>query len=362
VSALAAHPLIDMAHRRAQGDRDRLLLAMVDMCASSQDARRPELNGLLGDVFIKLAAEAEREIRMALAERLAAAEWAPKALIDILALDEIEIARPVIQASPLLQDEDLVRILVKAAVEHQIEVARRPGVGPHVVDAILDRGEPSVLAALAGNARADLSDEALRRLVFASRRVTALRSPMARHPQLTRQLALQMYGWIGEALRTALVERFEVDADELASAMGEAVATVHAGKPRPPPAGGDNEDMERRLIAKLEAAGELRSGYLVRALKEGKLGLFQAALAALGGFPLAEVRRACRAPDPELIALACAAVGIDRVVFPTLLVMVRELNDGRPGGDPEAGKRAAAALSREPSSAAKAFRDLAAGV
>src|SRR5262249_5920391 len=68
VTARMARPRIGLAQRRRAGDRNRLLLAMVDMCATSEEARRPELRGLLGDVFTKLAAEAEREIRKALAE------------------------------------------------------------------------------------------------------------------------------------------------------------------------------------------------------------------------------------------------------------------------------------------------------
>jgi len=63
-----------------------------------------------------------------------------------------------------------------------------------------------------------------------------------------------------------------------------------------------------------------------------------------------------------LLALACAAVEIDRVVFPTLLVLMRDLNAGRPGGGPEAGKRAASAFLRDPANAARVFRDLVAGV
>ena len=47
------------------------------------------------------------------------------ALITMLALDEIEIAAPVIAASPLLQDADLIRILLETTLEHQIAVARR---------------------------------------------------------------------------------------------------------------------------------------------------------------------------------------------------------------------------------------------
>ena len=47
----------------------------------------------------------------------------------MLALDEIEIARPIIAASPVLKDADLIRLLVEATIEHQIEVARRPNLG-----------------------------------------------------------------------------------------------------------------------------------------------------------------------------------------------------------------------------------------
>ena len=104
--------------------------------------------------------------------------------------------------------------------------------------------------------------------------------------------------------------------------------------------------------------GELSSDYLQRALEDGKLDLFEGALAALGGFSSSEVRRACAASDPEAIALACAAVGLDRFAFLKLLTSLRELNDGRPGGGATASKRAATAFSRDPSSAGRAFRAL----
>jgi hypothetical protein len=41
---------------------------------------------------------------------------------------------------------------------------------------------------------------------------------------------------------------------------------------------------------------------------------------------------------------------------------MRELNAGRPGGGPDVGKRAASAFLRAPANAARAFRDLVAGV
>ena len=153
--------------------------------------RRLKAKALIDELFMTLVLDAEREVRRRLAERIAGVEWAPKALIHVLALDDIEIARPIIARSPLLDDADLIRLLIEATLEHQIEVARRPGIGPEkVVEAILEREEPAALAALAANDSARLTSDGLNRLVEAARKLPALRAPLSRHPQLTTDLAV----------------------------------------------------------------------------------------------------------------------------------------------------------------------------
>ncbi|PSJ20041.1 hypothetical protein CVH10_19695, partial [Halomonas sp. ND22Bw] len=94
----------------------------------------------------------------------------------------IEIARPVITSSPLLQNTDLIRLLIEATLEHQIAVARRPRLSDAVCDAIIDRGEAVTMTALASNRTAQISEAAMRRLVDQSRRVAGLRAPLTRHP------------------------------------------------------------------------------------------------------------------------------------------------------------------------------------
>ena len=91
--------------------------------------------------------------------------------------------------------------------------------------------------------------------------------------------------------------------------------------------------MDRRLVAKLKASNQLRPGYLIRAIREGRLTLFQHALAELGGFSAAQVRRAMQSESANPLLLACASVGIDRAVFPALLQEIRRLNNGLPKGD-----------------------------
>lgn len=353
-AAVKTESLLLLAQSRQTGDRERLLLAIADLCDGAPEAGRPDVQALLGDVFMTLVVDAERDIRRALAERLALVDWAPRALIHVLALDEIDIARPVIAASPLLDDPALVRLVVEATLEHQIEVARRPHIGEAVVDALIDHAGPEALVALAVNDTAAVSPDALARLVDASRRIAALRSPLARHPRLTKQLAEQLYAWVGQALRQAIVSRFRIDVAVFDAALSDAVQSAVGGAPRPAPA--EDEQSEARLIAKLQAAGQLRPGYLVRVLKDGQLGLFVQALATLGGFEASDVRAALRARTAEPLALACAAVGIDRVVFPDILGRVMGLNAGRPGGSADSGKRTAAAFSLPPAEAAAAFR------
>jgi uncharacterized protein (DUF2336 family) len=369
--ASQAERLLQLAQARSPADRERLLLAIADLCESAEDVGALDtgsIQTLLNDIFMLLVVEAEREIRQRLAEKLACSHWAPKALVTVLALDEIEIARPIIANSPVLEDRDLIRLLVEATIEHQIEVARRPHIGPLVVDAILTGDEPAVLTALAANETADVSALGMSRLVAASKKIPALRPPLVRHPAMTTELAEQLYAWVGQALRSAIVTRFNVDAEALDKSLAEAVRDTHA-------AGGqleacdqqnelmlEREEMERRLIAKLHDAGQLRPGYLLRALREGKLSLFEGGLAKLGGFSLEQARRATGADEPELLALACASVGVDKSVFPTLLQLVRQLNGGRPGGSPDLAHRAMAAFGPNTSSAGTAFRHAIAAV
>ncbi len=339
--ALIARDLNELAKSRSPEDRERLLLAVVDICGQSSDSlRAPDAQALLGSLLMSLVAGAEHDIRRLLADKLAKADWPPVALINVLALDDIEIARPIIASSPVLKDADLVRLLVEATLEHQIEVARRPMIGAPVVETILSQAQPAVMTALAGNDTADISPAAMLRLVEASRQFAGLRSPLARHPKLTTDLAERLYIWVGQSLRQAIVGRFRIDPERLDKALAEAVGEAHAqssddpARPELPAVdSAEQSEMEQRLIAKLRAAGQLRPSFLLRALREQKLSMFAAALAALGDFTPAEVDKALSCDRPEVLALACAAVGVDRSAFGSILSLVRGLNGGGPFGD-----------------------------
>ena len=324
--------LLDLAKKRSPDDQNRLLMGVAGLYESAgAHGGAPEA---LADIFIALTRSAEREIRQVLAQRLARVEWAPAALVRMLAADEIEIARPVIAASPLLLDEDLLQLLSDCSIEHQIQVALRPNIGAAVARAIIAGADPAVMTALATNRTAQIEASVFADLVGHSRQLAALRAPLTRHPSLDEALALRLYQWVGDALRQAISDRFTIDPDRLAEAV-RSVARTTAGEAAGGQVGAVDwdappEDLDARLVAKLHAAGQLRPAYLIRALREEKLGVFAHGLAMLGRFEVTQVRRALDGDTARPLFLACIAVGLDRAAFPAILTEIRKLNKGFP--------------------------------
>lgn len=307
-------------------------------------ARSGKIPEFLDELLQHLVTESSSEARGRLAARLAGSRWAPAGLVRALAEDELQIAEPVILRSPHLKDHDLLRLLAEGDLDRQIVVTRRAALSAPLVEAVLQTDEPALLTALAGNETAQISHDAMRRLVEASRQHCALRTPLARHPRLTQDLARQLEGWASAPQKALLDARF-------------VLRPKQAVEPAPP------ETADERVIDKLEKAGQLRLGFLLEALQEGHLSLFVAALARLGGFTAAEVRIAIDSYRPELLGLACAAVGVDHQVFPTILAGVRSLNGGLPGGGAEGARKASGAFAPfEPGTAARAFHRAVAAV
>lgn len=326
--------LLDLARTRSPDDQHRLLMGVAGLYESAAEhGGAPEA---LADIFIALTRKAEREIRQVLAQRLAKADWAPAALVRMLAADEIEIARPVIAASPLLLDDDLLQLLADCSIEHQIQVALRPDLGAAVARAIVAGADPAVMTALATNRSARIEPAVFADLVERSRQLAALRAPLTRHPSLSEDLALRLYQWVGEALRQAIGDRFSIDPARLAEALQSAAQTAARDTAVAwEAASASADETEARLVAKLHAAGQLRPAYLIRALREEKLGVFAHGLAVLGRFEIAQICRALAGDTARPLFLACIAVGMDRAAFPALLTEIRKLNKGFPR-DPDA--------------------------
>jgi uncharacterized protein (DUF2336 family) len=297
--------------RSDRAEREQLLAALAELADGGGLDASPRAQVLVGEILTGAADGADPELRERVAAWAARGRCMPRPLAAALALDGIGVAGPVIRRSATLETEDLLRLVGEGDAERQIAVSRRAALQPAVIEAVLEQGEPAALTALAANPQAPLAPEHLDLLVGMAKRLPSLRAPLARRAELTRGLAAALAPHCGGAVRLTLRARFGL---------------LEAARALSPP-----EGCERRLVAKLAAAGRLSPGYALRVLREGRLALFEHALAALTDKPHQQVREAFDAPEPGPLADACEAAGMDRSVTPLVLSLVRALNEGRPG-------------------------------
>src|SRR5664279_1652723 len=105
--------------------REEIYLAVASLYRIQGTGLNERERALMHEILRRLTRDVEMAIRIALAERLADDTTAPHDLILLLADDRIEVARPLLLRSPLLTDEDVLRMVIECDVGHQEAVAAR---------------------------------------------------------------------------------------------------------------------------------------------------------------------------------------------------------------------------------------------
>jgi uncharacterized protein (DUF2336 family) len=328
--ALTAHDMSDMGRLAqlavnpgATASREEIYLAVASLYRVQRTGLNDRERELMREILRRLTRDVEMAIRIALAERLAEDATAPHDLILLLVDDRIEVARPLIINSPLLTDDDVLRLIAVSDVGHQEAVAARPHIGVAVTDALVETGRESVLMALVRNVTAQISSSAYESLVEKSRVFTGLQAPLVHRPDLPPQLASKMCEFVSDALKTYIRTNYTVPPGRLNAAMDHVrlVLDDEPAAPQDPP-----RDSAQRLIEKMARSGQLRASFLMRVLSQGQMDLFDLGFAHLVGMDAARFRKAFYQQGVRPVALACHAAGIDRSVFATVFNLSRQVH------------------------------------
>ena len=210
---LTAHDMSDMGRLaqlavNPQGtSREEIFLAVASLYRIQGTGLNPRERALMHEILRRLTRDVEMAIRIALAERLADDTTAPHDLILLLADDSIEVARPLLLRSPLLTDDDMLRLLTGGGTAHHEAVAGRANIGEPITDALVKSNIESVLVALVRNATAKISPNAFETLVEKSRALASLQEPLTRREDLPPVLASRMCEWVTDALKTYIAKK-----------------------------------------------------------------------------------------------------------------------------------------------------------
>jgi uncharacterized protein (DUF2336 family) len=314
--------LISLAQSGTPDSRSQLYQSIATLMETRSGSFSSAERDLVGAIMRQLTRQVEMQVRHALAERLAEMPDAPHDLILILANDRIEVAHSVLQKSPLLSEDELIHIINATTHLHQKAIAGRPDLGPRVTASLSESSAIEVLIELVRNQRAQFATETLERIAERSRDSVELQQGVLTRPEMREDLAARMCGFVSEALHGFITQRFKIDPIAVRKDLALASAEAHARI--------TNASGPERLIAKLHAAGQLKSGFAVKALGQGQLDVFEHAVAKLIGVAPDVITSLLASGDVAMLAMVCQAVGIDRSVFATLYAQAETLR-GRTG-------------------------------
>lgn len=267
--------LLSLAANRSKDSRNELASAMVDFFMHPDERLSDQQRALMGDVLAKLISEIEMDVRRNLADALVRSGIDLPDLIHALANDDIRVAQPLLQTSPLIRDNELIEIVKHRSEEHRLTVAMRRNLSEEVTDALVERSGPDVIERLLRNQDSTLSRRAMEFLVAESRRQDRFQEPLVARSDLPVDLAHRMYWWVSAALRRKILLTYKVDEEILDRSMERAALAASADLVD----GQSAQARAQRLARRMSELGELTDNFLVTALRQQRITVFVAALA-----------------------------------------------------------------------------------
>lgn len=322
--------LVALAHDKSVVARNRLVDVVSDLFFQKGSSLSDRERSLMTDILRQLIHDVEMSIRCKLSELLAKKNDAPHELVATLANDLIEVAHPILTESPVLRDVELIEIIQHRTLEHQLAIANRRQVSEVVSDALVETGNVDVIKTLLENKNAMISNGTMEYLVDESKRVDRYQNPLLRRPDLSPELAKNMYWWVSAALREFILEKFKLDETEFDATMDKAVhAAIKDGRKT------ESADSKAGELARsLGQQRQINPELMIRSLRQGEIRLFEAMFAEFAQLPPLVVRRVIYEPGGKALAVACRAVGIDKGDFASIFLLSRSARPGEKVVDP----------------------------
>lgn len=285
-----------MTDHLSKRDVERLLVdpspenraEMVSKVAWELDRRQlSDSERTLAEQIVRIMArDAALRVRQALSDNLKSSMALPRDVAMTLARDVEAVALPVLEASVVLSDTDLVDLVRTSGGEKQTAIARRTNVSSSVAEALVDHGEEGAIAALVANETADLAEAALVKVVDRFGSSAKVQEPLVHRRKLPVTVSERLVALVSDKLRDYLVTHHELPAtmaaDIVLNSRERATGTLFGGE-------ADEADVEK-LVAQLSNNGRLTPSLMLRALCMGDVAFFEAAMALLAKVPISNAR------------------------------------------------------------------------
>jgi uncharacterized protein (DUF2336 family) len=250
-----------------------------------------------------LAADTDVKVRANIAKRIQSIDTIPPRIAQRLAKDTEElVAAPILQFSPLLNEDDLMAIISAGCRGSALAaMAKRKALPSAVGGAIAETEDDVALPALLGNASAKLSPDTLAAVVEAAADKPGWHDALVGRKDLTKGLMKRMVGFLsGSALDKLVKDNVLVD-----DALEKELRAIAPGGVADEAAGPDDADEaksseeEARAMA-MHERGELKPAAMIKAVERKEREFVIHALALLAQSDSRTIRKLISDKDPKL--------------------------------------------------------------
>lgn len=235
-------------------------------------------------IFRLLMKDVTVRVRETLAARLKDNPNAPRDIVLQLAHDVESVALPILEASYVLSDADLVSIIEASHdIGKLMAISKRETVSSRVSEALVDTQYPQVVTSLLTNQGATISERSYEKISTDFKDEPNITDAMVKRYPLPRSVVERLVAQVSETVARELKDKYSLSDADLkktdAGARDDVMQQLLEG-------GLDKPAIER-LVDRLLREEKLNPSVVMTALCRGQLVFFTVAMARFAGIPVA---------------------------------------------------------------------------
>ncbi|MFC6196519.1 DUF2336 domain-containing protein [Ponticaulis profundi] len=317
--------LKDLATETSSEKRRELLRSVTDMFLGDPCDRSETECMLFDDVISAVVKDMESAVRAELSDKLADTGAPITNTLKRFAMDDdIEVARPILERSKALTEDDLVEVIANKTQEHMLAVTRRETVSERVSGAIVDRGTDAVVASLLENSGAIIDRESMEKVTDRAVKSATIQKSFVNRDEVPLDLLNELVTVVQKDLRSEILKRFEnVSEQELEAALAKSRRVVKQSFGK--------TSRERKAaveeVNRMEQRGPLKLEYLLKYLQENSPHAFAEVLSRMSGIGHENAMKIYRDRDVDSLAMTMKAMDAPLPLFATTAAYIAGVSD-----------------------------------
>lgn len=318
-----SHKMYQLAKDPMPESRGELAGIMSDLLSVDLKAHETEL---LTDVLMSLIAQAEIDLRHAIAERLAVMDNVPLRLIINLANDDIKVADPILRESRMLHDMDLMYIVKSQGVEYWRAIASRSKLSGVVVDTLAETRDIGTAINLVQNSNVLLTPKALEALGDMAKSSSKLAQKFIVRDEVTKEIAMKLYQFVADDIKSYIKDNYVTAIEDVADeAVNEVIEEFRSSM------NGDHMPTSEMvaMAVELKRRETLNVEVMIENLRRGQVANFIAIFATYCDLPMKTTLEMMRQETGQGLAVACKARRIEKTDFVNMYLLTARVRSGK---------------------------------